>query len=63
MEWLKTASEQLGSVEKTSLLRAQQVNEAGTYNISHDELIHKIPTVDNCLKLVIPKDGNFSGRQ
>ena len=54
MEWLKVVKEMRGSVEKSSLTRAQQINKRGIYIIGKEQ--ETIPNVENCLKLLIPKD-------
>ena len=54
MEWLKVVKEMRGSVEKSSLTRAQQINERGIYVIGKEQ--ETIPNVENCLKLLISKD-------
>ncbi|XP_078489225.1 E3 ubiquitin-protein ligase rnf213-alpha-like [Ciona intestinalis] len=53
LEWLKTVKDFHGSVEKSSLTRAQQINERGLYRIGGET--QQIPSLDNCLELVIPK--------
>ena len=61
MEWLKTVTELRGSVEKSSLARARQINESGFYVIEkqNDEVL----TVENCLILHIPKSDEFPGKK
>ena len=56
MEWLKTVTELRGSVEKSSLTRAQQINKRGVYIIGKET--EKNPSVENSLKLQIRPDKN-----
>jgi len=51
MEWLKTVTELRGSVEKSSLTRAQRINKRGIYIIGKET--EKNPTVENSLRLQI----------
>ena len=59
MEWLKTVKDLHGSVEKTSLSRAQLINRSGTYTIGNEK--EKIPTVENCLKMLISESDTNEG--
>ena len=52
MEWLKNVKELHGSVEKSSLIRAQEINERGIYVIGKEN--KKIPKIENCLLLRLP---------
>ena len=51
MDWLKGIKDFHGSVEKSSLARAQDINCQGTYTIGQEQ--DKITTPDNALKLDI----------
>ena len=56
MEWLTTFTEISGSVEKSSMSRARQINEKGVYAIGNN--LNKNPSVENCLTLIISNEEN-----
>ena len=59
MEWLKVVKETRGSVEQSSLTRAQQINRRGIYVIGKEQ--ETITNVENCLKLLILEDEKSKG--
>ena len=61
MQWLKTVTELHGSVEKSSLSRAQLINTEGLYVIEGVNV--DVPSVENCLKLHLPSHGEDGGNQ
>jgi len=50
LDWLKGIKDLHGSVEKSSLRKAQQINSSGTYVISGKE---QIPTVEHSLVALV----------
>ena len=51
-EWLKGIKDFHGSVEKSSLSRARDINCKGVYTIGGET--EKIPAIENALKLTLP---------
>jgi len=56
LEWLKGIKDLHGSVEKSSLRKAQQINSSGTYVISGKS---QIPTVENSLEALVEDESGW----
>ena len=62
LKWFEDVEKFYGSVEKSSLTRAQEINERGVYSISKKKREFKT-TLDNSMRLALPEDGSQGNKK